>query len=449
MRPKDIGILIIDNDDSVRESLSKHFKIDGYRVGTADKATAAIKKIEESPWDIILLDIKIPGMDSAEIRRRIKQVNKNIITIIITDFVSVKLAVRALQEGAFEYVVKPIDPDDLNHLIRNAVEQRRLVSENIQLRQRLEELYRPDEIIGESRAIKNVMEMVFTVAKTESPIMIRGESGSGKELISRAIHSSSNRKYFPIISINCGAYPNGLLKKELFGYEKDVFVGATNLKEGKLEMTDKGTVFLDEIGNMSNDLQKDFLEVIENKQLTRLGGDKSVEVDLRIICATSKNLEEALKNKSFREDLYYRLNIVSISLPPVRERKSDIPLLINHFIHKYAESMNKKMMDLSPEALAVLTGYDWPGNIRELRNVVERAVAETKTDRIELENLFSPFHPQPKFFNGASLEDVERMHTKNTLEQMKWNVARAAKILKISRLTLYNKIKKYDLKKSS
>jgi DNA-binding NtrC family response regulator len=447
MKTEEIGILIVDDEASVRNSLYQWFKVDGYRVDTAEDATSALKKLQENPWDIILLDIKMPGMDGIELQNRIKQIDKNIVTIIITAYASVDTAVQALKEGAFDYVTKPVDPDDLSRLIKNAVEKRRLVAENIQLRQRIGELSIPDEIIGEGPAIKKVMEMVNTVAKADSTVMILGESGTGKELIARAIHSRSSRRYFPIITINCGAYPEGLLESELFGHEKGAFTGAMYRRKGKLEMADKGTLFLDEIGNISEKMQMDILRVIETKKFTRLGGDRTIDVDFRVISATNKNLERAVKEESFREDLYYRLNVFSIVLPPLRERRSDIPLIARYFLNKYAQSMNKNVADFSPEALEMFTKYDWPGNIRELRNVVERAMVGAKGDQIQVDDLSFPFPSPSKSPAGDSLEEVEKDQIKKILNQTKGNIAQAADILKISRLTLYNKIEKYHLKR--
>ena len=447
MKPEEIGILIVDDEASVRDSLYQWFKADGYRVDTAAEANIALKKLQENPWDIILLDIKMPGMDGIELQHRIKQIDQNIITIIITAYAAVDTAIQALKDGAFDYVTKPIDPDDLGRLIRNAVEKRRLVTENMQLRQQIAELLPPDEVVGESPAMKKVMEMVNTVAKTDSTVMILGESGTGKELIARAIHSRSSRRYFPIITINCGAYPEGLLESELFGHEKGSFTGAMYRRMGKLEMADKGTLFLDEIGNISEKMQMDLLRVIETKKFTRLGGDKTIDVDFRVISATNKDLEKAIKEGSFREDLYYRLNVFSIMLPPLRERRTDIPLIAKYFLTKYAQSMNKNVLDFSPEALEMIGGYDWPGNIREVRNVVERAMVVAKGNQIQVEDLSFPFPSQSMSFVGESLEDVEKNHIEKILNLTKGNIAQAAEILKLSRLTIYNKIEKYHLKR--
>jgi len=447
VKPEEIGILIVDDEPSVRDSLYQWFKDDGYRVDTAADAASALKKLQENPWDIILLDIKMPGMDGIELQNRIKQIDKNIVTIIITAYASVDTAIQALKDGAFDYVTKPIDPDDLSKLIRNAIDKRRLVTENIQLRQQIEDLLLPDEVVGESSSIKKVMEMVNTVAKTDSTVMILGESGTGKELIARAIHSRSSRRYFPIITINCGAYPEGLLESELFGHEKGAFTGAMYRRRGKLEMADKGTLFLDEIGNISEKMQMDLLRVIETKSFARLGGDKTVDVDFRVISATNKDLEKAIKEGSFREDLYYRLNVFSIKIPPLRERRSDIPLLTRYFLSKYAQSMNKSVTDFSPQVMEMFTGYDWPGNIREVRNVVERAMVVAQGTQIQLVDISFPFPPPATPSGGASLEEVEKDQIMKILNQTNGNIAQAAEILKISRLTLYNKIEKYHLKR--
>jgi len=445
VKPEETGILIVDDEASVRDSLYQWFKADGYRVDTAEDAASALKKLQENPWDIILLDIKMPGMDGIELQSRIKQIDKDIVTIIITAYAAVDTAIQALKDGAFDYVTKPVDPDDLSRLIRNAIEKRRLVTENIQLRQQIEDLSLPDEVVGESPIMKRVMEMVNTVAKTDSTVMILGESGTGKELIARAIHSRSTRRYFPIITINCGAYPEGLLESELFGHEKGAFTGAMYRRKGKLEMADKGTLFLDEIGNISEKMQMDLLRVIETKNFTRLGGDKAIDVDFRVISATNKDLEKAIKEGSFREDLYYRLNVFSILLPPLRERRTDIPLIAKYFLSKYAQSMNKNVVDFSPQAMFI--GYDWPGNIREVRNVVERAMVVAQGSQIQVEDISFPFPSPAAPSGGASLEDVERDQILKILNQTKGNIAQAAEILKISRLTIYNKIEKYHLKK--
>ncbi len=449
MKPSDIGILVVDDEASVRDALHKWFEFDGYRVDSAADATIALQKLQDATWDIVLLDIKMPGMDGLELQRRIKEIDKDIITIMITAFASVDTSIQALKEGAFDYVVKPVDPDDMSHLIRNAVEQRRLYYENRQLRSHIEELNLTDDIIGDSEPLKAVLDKVSTVAPTDSTVMIRGESGTGKELIARAIHANSTRRYFPIITINCGAYTEGLLESELFGHEKGAFTGALYQRRGKLEMADKGTIFLDEIGNISMKMQMDLLRVIETRQFSRLGGDKTISVDFRIICATNKDLEAAVRNGTFRDDLYYRLNVFSIELPPLRERPDDIARLAEFFVNKYAQAMNKGAMDITPETIALLGRYNWPGNVRELRNAIERAVVSTRGTTITPNDLSFPL-PEPPgdiLEEAGSLQDIERNHIKKILRKTGGNIAKAAGILKISRLTLYKKIDKYRLKK--
>ena len=448
MKPSDIAILIVDDEASIRNALSQWFELDGYRVSTAEDANSALRKLQEGPWDIVMLDIKMPGIDGLELQRRIKKIDNSIITIIMTAFASVDTSIQGLNEGAFDYIVKPVDPDDMSHLIRNAVEQRRLYYENLQLKQHIEGFSFSDEINGESPAMKKVLEKVVEVSQTDFTVIIKGEHGSGKELIARAIHSNSNRRYFPMITINCGTYTDGLLESELFGHEKGAFPGALYKRQGRLEMADKGTLFLDEIGHISDKMQADILRVIETRRFTRLGGDREIDVDFRIICATTHDLESAVQAGTFRKDLYYRLNVVAIPIPPLRERKLDIPSIARAFIKKYSQSMNKNIIDISNETLDMLVDYDWPGNVRELRNVIERAMVVAKGNLIELHDLsfFFPSVSDPGE-NILSLEDVEKNHIQKVLELTHGNIVQAAGILKVSRLTMYNKIKKYQLKK--
>jgi len=447
MNNQGVSILVVDDEFSVRDSLYNWFKTEGYRVDTAENGMEALKKLQESLWDIVLVDIKMPKMDGMELQRHIKKIDNSIIVIVITAYATVDTAVEAMKEGAFDYLSKPVDPDKLSILIRNAVNQRRLMVENIQLRQKVEELSLQDEIAGESPQIKKILEMIDTVAKTDATVMIRGESGTGKELVAQAIHGKSNRRYFPIISINCGAFPEGLLESELFGHEKGAFTGAQYKRKGKLEMANGGTIFFDEIGNITMKMQMDLLRVIETKQFTPLGSNKEVNVDFRIIAATNTDLEKKVAEKDFREDLYYRLNVFSIQIPPLRERTQDIPLIAHYFLGKYARSMNKDVTDISPEAMKMLTQYNWPGNIRELRNTIERAlVVVGKKNRIESEdlNLLFVSKANPP---GNSLEEMEKAHIQRILEQSDWNISRSAETLKIDRVTLYNKIKKYGLQR--
>ncbi|HDP99470.1 MAG TPA: sigma-54-dependent Fis family transcriptional regulator [bacterium] len=447
MGTKDVSILIVDDEFSVRDSLYQWFKADGFIVDTAEDATAAFEKFKKRTWDIVLLDIKMPGMDGIELNRQILSVNKNIVVIIITAFASVETAVEAIKDGAFDYVPKPLDPEHLSVTIRNAIEKRELSRENLQLRQRIEELTTPNDIIGTSAPLKKVLNLVASVAKTDSTVMIRGESGVGKELIAFAIHTNSPRRYAPIISINCGGMSETLLESELFGHEKGAFTGAGRLRIGKLERANKGTVFFDEIGNISHKMQVDLLRVLETKQLCRLGSNTPINVDFRVISATNKDLEKAVREGQFREDLYYRLNVVTIEVPPLRERRDDIPLLANHFLGQFSTSMAKPIRKISDDAMNVLVNHPWPGNVRELRNVIERAVVVCENEVLRSRDLSFPFtieEDRPDRFED-SLEEVERQQIVRVLHKTNWQISRAAEILKIDRTTLYNKMKKYDI----
>ncbi len=441
------SILVVDDEKIVRESLSKWFLEDGFIVGAAEDAPAAIRQLQTQSWDIILLDIKMPGMDGMELQQRIREIDPLAAIIFITAHASVDTAVQALKAGAFDYVTKPVDPDYLSHLIRNAIKQRALMQENIKLKEQIAEFPKLDEIIGESPAMQKVFELIETVAKTDTTVMIRGESGTGKELIARAIHSNSDRRYFPIVTINCGGLPEGVLESELFGHERGAFTGAQYRRKGKLELADQGTFFLDEIGNVGMKTQMDLLRALETKQFTRVGGNEIIKVDFRIICATNKDLEKAVQEKTFREDLYYRLNVFTIFVPPLRERKSDIPILANYFVRKYAQAMAKPIASISSEAMDVLVRYNWPGNVRELENAIERAMVVGKPPSILPEDLPFRLSEKSSLPHNGSLAAVEKAHIVLILEQNNWNISRSADILEIDRVTLYNKIHKYGLRK--
>ncbi|MBU2471757.1 MAG: sigma-54 dependent transcriptional regulator, partial [Bacteroidetes bacterium] len=406
-----------------------------------------LKKLQIKSYDLAFVDIKMPGMDGLELQRRLKEIDKSLTVVIITAFASVESAVQAFKEGAYDYVTKPIAPDELSHLVGNVVNQKKILQENIQLRQKIDERTQYDEIIGESQQIKKVFELITSVAKTDTTVLIRGESGTGKELVARVIHANSSRKYFPIIPVNCGALNDNLLESELFGHEKGAFTGAQYRRKGKFEMADGGTIFFDEIGNVSNQLQVDLLRVLETRQFIRLGSEQLINVDVRVICATNRDLELAVRERKFREDLYYRLNVFTIFLPPLRERRTDIPLLVQHFIQKFSRIMNKPIAQIDPDAMDVLVRYDWPGNIRELANAIERAMVVGKPPAIKKEDL--PF--QISVSNGIkpssdSLEEIERLHILKVLNQCNWNISKAAGVLDIDRATLYNKISRYKLR---
>jgi DNA-binding NtrC family response regulator len=441
------SLLIVDDEMVVRDSLTKWFLEDGYQVGAAENAADAIRQLQAQSWDIILLDIKMPGMDGMELQQRIKEIDPAATIIFITAHASVDTAVQALKSGAFDYVTKPIDPDYLSHLVANAIKQRALVNENIRLKEQIAGFPKLDEIVGESPAMQQVFQLVDTVARTDTTVMIRGESGTGKELLARAIHGNSQRRYFPLVVINCGGMPEGVLESELFGHERGAFTGAQYRRKGKLELADQGTLFLDEVGNIDMKTQMDLLRVIETKQFSRVGGNEIIKVDFRVICATNKDLERAVQEGTFREDLYYRLNVFTIYVPPLRERKSDIPLLARYFVRKYSRAMAKPVTGISPEAMDVLVRYDWPGNVRELENSIERAMVVGRPPAITPDDL--PFRITEKNHipRSGSLASMERAHIADVLEKNNWNITRSAEILEIDRVTLYNKINRYGLRK--
>lgn len=443
-------ILIVDDEKVVRESLCHWFEDDNYLVDTAEDGETALKKYTKEKYDLLLVDMKMPGMSGLDLLTKIKAIDADAVIILITAFASVPTAISALKNGAYDYVTKPIDPDELAHLVKRALEQKALKMENLQLKENIDEIIRPDNLIGESFQMKKIYELVHTVAKTDTTVMIRGESGTGKELVAKAIHINSNRKYFPIITVNCGALAESLLESELFGHEKGSFTGAQFKRKGKFEMADRGTIFLDEIGSISFKMQVELLRVIETKQFNRVGGNDLIKSDFRVITATNEPLEELVKAGKFREDLYYRLNVFSINIPPLRERRDDIPLLANFFINKFSIMMNKQVKTVSKEAMQFLLNHDWPGNVRELENAIERAMVVGKSNIITVDDL--PFHLSQSNgdFNGddKSLASIERKYILKTLNETNWNISKAAQSLDIDRVTLYNKINKYSLRKA-
>lgn len=439
-----ISILIVDDEESVRDSLNNWFIEDGYSVECAENAKQALLLLESRNFDIILADIKMPGMDGLEMHRRIKMLNKDSIVIIMTAFASVDTAVQALKDGAYDYVTKPFDPDDLSHLIRNAAAQIILKTENETLKQKVSALEDVEDLIGESQALKKVLKQVESVAQSNSSVIITGESGTGKELIARAIHANSSRRYFPLVSVHCGALTESLLESELFGHEKGAFTGATFNRKGRFEMADGGTIFLDEIATISGKMQIELLRVLETKSFVRVGGNKEILSDFRVICATNRDLRGMVKSGTFREDLFYRLNVVNITVPPLRERTEDIPLLVSHFIKKYCTSMSRDVISIEPAALRHLEKFEFPGNVRELENMIERAIVVGNGKEIRLKDL--PMGKEAIISTIESLDELEKKHILQILRKYSWNVSRSAKALDVDRVTLYNKIKKYDLR---
>ena len=443
---KKISILIVDDEESVRDSLYNWFIEDGYRVECAQDAKKALSMLESDVFDIILADIKMPGMDGLEMLKRIKSLRKDSIVIIMTAFATVDTAVQALKDGAFDYVTKPFDPDDLSHLIRNASKQISLLEENEILKEKVVSLENVEDLIGNSETIQKVLREIESVAQSNASVIITGESGTGKELVARAIHANSPRKFFPMISVHCGALSESLLESELFGHEKGAFTGAVYNRKGRFEMADSGTIFLDEIATISQKMQVELLRVLESKSFVRVGGNKEITSDFRVICATNRDLKSMVEKGLFREDLFYRLNVVNISVPPLRERIEDIPLLVDYFIKKYCTSMNRPLITIDSSALKRLEEFPFPGNIRELENMIERAIVVGNGKRISLKDL--PLGKAIVNTTFESLDDLEKNHIFQILTKYNWNISVSAKALKVDLVTLYNKIKKYDLKPS-
>lgn len=439
-----ISILIVDDEESVRDSLYNWFIEDGYRVATAESAKGALSLLESDQFDIVLADIKMPGMDGLEMLRLIKTLRQETVVIMMTAFATVETAVQALKDGAFDYVTKPFDPDDLSHLIRNASRQIILTRENEGLKARMVNLENVEDLVGKSVPMQRVLEQIESAAQSNSSVIITGESGTGKELVARAIHANSSRRFFPLVAVHCGALTESLLESELFGHEKGAFTGALYNRKGRFEMADNGSIFLDEIATISTKMQIELLRVLETKKFVRVGGNKEITSDFRVICATNKDLKSLVESGVFREDLYYRLNVLTINIPPLRERTDDIPLLVDYFIQKYCTSMNRPLVTIDPAALRRLEEFQFPGNIRELENMIERAIVIGNGKKISLKDL--PLEKNLIDSSAESLDDHEKNHIFQILNKYSWNISRSAKALQVDRVTLYNKIKKYNLK---
>src|SRR5579872_652354 len=438
-------ILIVDDELVVRDSLGKWFTSEGYAARPVGGAREALEVIQQAEFDIALIDIKMPGMVGMELQARLKDADPELLVIIMTGYASVDTAVQALKRGAYDYITKPVDPDELSHLVANALEHKRARREVARLRENLQESQPGTELIGRSPAMKKVVELIEMVAPTEATVLITGESGTGKEVVARGIHAAGPRRYMPMVTIHCGALTETLLESELFGHEKGAFTGAQYRKKGKFEVADGGTVFLDEISDISLRTQTDLLRVLQEKEIVRVGATQSIKVDFRCIAATNKNLEALVKAGSFRPDLYYRLHVFCIDLPPLRERKDDVPLLVQHFLNKFCMATNRPVPQISAEAMDLLMKHDWPGNVRELENAVERALVVGRGAEIKPADFSFQFQ-QIEGGGGKTLDDVERVHIERILRETEHNLSKSARILDIDRTTLYNKLRKYGMK---
>ena len=444
-----LKIMIVDDEMIVRESLFHWFEKNGHRVETASSGLEALEKLGRFPFELLLVDIKMPGMDGIQLLGKVKEEYPGTIVIIMTAYGTIETAVTAMKMGAVDYLLKPFKPDQLSLVMEKVAYQYRLESEYQYLKGQLEKKTRFDNIIGQSPQMEDVFRLIREVAESDSSILILGDTGTGKELIAKAIHAKSQRSKGPFIAINCGAMPDTLLESELFGHQKGAFTGAAHGRKGFLEVVSGGTLFLDEIGDISPKMQIDLLRVLEDKQIIRIGDRQPVDVDFRLISATRRDLEKEITGGNFREDFFYRINVIVVHVPPLRERKEDISLLVRHFLQKYSSETTKKVDRTTAEAIRLLEAYDWPGNVRELENAIERAVVLSKSRTLGSEDFSFLRASASKLSKPRSLREMQREYVQEILTECSWNVTKASKILNINRVTLHKMIKRYELKRES
>jgi two-component system response regulator PilR (NtrC family) len=460
--PRAARILVVDDEPSMRELLGIVLRREGYDVILADNGQSAVELLEREPVDVLISDINMPDMSGVEVLRAAKKIDQDILGIMITAFASTETAIEAMRLGACDYLSKPFDIDLLKMKVREKVDNRLLRQENVLLKRTLGLSHQFSNIIGRSAAMLDVFKMIETIARTNSTIMITGESGTGKGLVAQAVHFNSLRREKPMVSLNCGAMPETLLESELFGHMRGAFTGADSNKKGLLEVAEKGTIFLDEIGEMSGVMQVKLLRVLQERKFRRVGGLEELTADIRVIAATNQDLEKAVTEGRFREDLFYRINVIPIALPPLRDRREDIPLLAEHFLAKYAEQMQKPITGISRPALEMLLKHDWPGNIRELENVLERAVALEATPTVLVESLPATIRggaaartngspaavelPDNGFDLEAHVQRIERGYLAEALQRAGGVQVRAAELLGMSFRSFRYYVKKYNLR---
>lgn len=452
------SILIVDDDEVMQETLSDVLRKRGYEIFTVGSGNGALPMIKKNVIDLILLDMRLPDIDGLEVLKKIKEFDNEILVIMMTAYSDVQTAVSAMKSGAYDYINKPFELEELKLLIEKGLEMKSLINEVRRLHRQQKENYQNSHIYGVSPQIHYVKELIGMISKThKTSVLIQGESGTGKELAANAVHYNSHRSDKPLMKINCSAIPDSLLESELFGYEKGAFTDAKNTKKGLFELADSGTVFLDEIGDMNPFLQSKILRVLENQTFMRVGGEREIKVDIRIVAATNKDLETMVREGFFRKDLYYRLKVMVVEMPPLRDRLEDILLLSNLFIEENNKEFNKNIKGFSDEAKKLMVQYSWPGNVRELKNVIERAMILTDQEVITPKHLPFELKQTEKFIHGnteheisektddMSLENMEKIHLSKVLKRLEWNKSKASKNLGISRATLRAKIKKYNL----
>ncbi len=455
-------ILVADDEKSMREFLDIMLKKEGYKVTLASNGEEVMKLIEKDIFDLALVDIRMPRQDGISALKRIKSISPETVVIMMTAYASADTAIKAMKEGAYDYITKPFKIDEIKLIIQNALEKKHLQKENLLLKQVVRDRYHFENIIGQSSKMLELYDLLEKVAPTKTNILITGESGTGKELVAKAIHYNSPRKDKPFVTLNCGAIPESLIESELFGHMRGAFTDAISTKKGLFEVADEGTIFLDEISELPLMMQVKLLRVLQDREFKRVGGTEDIRVDVRIISATNKDLEEAVREKQFREDLFYRLNVIQVKIPSLRERKEDIPLLTSHFLKRYSEELGKQISQISPEALRVLVQYDYPGNVRELQNIIERAMALETSQELTAQNLSSYIEEQlPNKKRALDLEipsegvdlekiveDVERTLLLKALDRTKGIKKKAAELLHINFRSMRYRLEKYGLNHS-
>ena len=444
-------ILVVDDEEVMCESLAAWLREDGYLVDTASSGREAVEKARQKDYAIYFVDLKMPGgMDGIETMMQVRRMHPQASVIIITAYATVDTAIAAMKEGAQEYIVKPCNPEEISLLVDRIIKVKNLQRENTILRKKLSRQYCVQDVISKNARMHEILELTSEVSSLRSTVLIQGESGTGKELIARAIHFSGDRAAKPFVAVSCAALAETLLESELFGHEKGSFTGASQQKRGKFEMADGGTVFLDEIGDISPKLQVDLLRVLQDRAFYRVGGSEEVRVDVRVIAASHVNLQQAVAEGKFRDDLFYRLNVIEIRIPPLRERREDIPLLAHHFVERLAHELGKVVTDISEAALRVLMDCDWPGNVRELENAVERAMVTCRGTSLTEEDFsfLAQNGPAGKTWTAPpemTLQEMEKIMIAATLERTNGNIKESAALLGIDRSTLYEKIKRYEI----
>lgn len=438
-------IMIVDDERIVRESFYHWFQKSGHRVSTAASGEEALKELSRAPMDLLFVDIKMPGMDGIELLAAVKEAYPETIVVIITAYGSIESAVEAMKIGATDYLLKPFKPDQLSLVLEKVIQQQKKQSEFDYLKGRLEKITRFDNIIGQSDAMMEIFDMITEVAGSDASVLLSGETGTGKELIAKAIHAKSPRANRPFIAINCGAIPDTLLESELFGHQKGAYTGANRERKGFLEVVGGGTLFLDEVGEISTKMQVDLLRVLEEKSIVRVGSRQPVTVDFRLITATSRDLEKRIRSGEFREDFFYRIHVIQVDIPPLRERREDIKPLAAHFLKKFCHETTKRVDRISTGAYRILESYNWPGNVRELENAIERALVLSRSRILEESDFAFLQPPETAPPADPSLREMEKYHIRKILDQHGWNVTRAAEALGINRVTLHKKIRRYQL----